>query len=87
MLVAEQHAIARRSTGPDGRVKPAAEGPPVKLREAWEGTCRMWGGFDKSKGFLPTLSTETTYHGSGERNLNLDEWFNLQANPNPYPNS
>ena len=87
LLVAEQFAIARRSTGPNGRGKPAAEGPPVKLREAWEGTSRMWGGVDKSKGFLPTLSIETTYHGSGERNLNLDEWFNLQASPNPYPNS
>ena len=87
LLVAEQYAIARRSTGPNGNGKPAAEGPPVKLREAWEGTSRMWGGFDKSKGFLPTLSIETTYHGSGERNLNLDEWFNLQADPNPYPNS
>jgi hypothetical protein len=37
------------------------QGPPVKLREAWHGTNRHWGGrFETSKGFLPSLSTETT---------------------------
>ena len=48
------------------------------MREAWHGTNHWGRDFQKNKGFLPTLSTETTYHGSCERNLNLDEWFNLQ---------
>lgn len=79
LLVAEHHAISRRSTTESGGVI-AAEGPPVSVREAWTTVPYAC---DRSKGFLPGFTSkpqrETFYHGQcTDRIVNFDEFFNIQ---------
>lgn len=82
LLVAERHAAARReaSAGPAGAI--AADGPAVSLSAAWGSHGQIYGGRTQGKGFLPGHTSfprrELCYHGSCDKQLNFDEWFNLK---------